>query len=279
MNTVIKNPVLGAIAGDMIGAPYEFLRYGVKVAPDFPLWSKESRFTDDTVMTLAIAQWLLDRPLNSNHLIECMQELGRKYPNAGYGGHFRTWLKEKHPIPYNSWGNGSAMRVAPVGCAFHNPETVKVVAEMSAAVSHNHPEGIKGAQAIASLIRFYLREGGKRLKNPLWIKEVLKTIAPDYNLDRTPQEIKDAGYTFKVSCQESVPEAICCFINSDSYEQTIREAILLRGDTDTQAAMAGSIAAACWGIPKDIADEVLNRLPIDLLNILDKFSKQYNLDL
>lgn len=278
MNTIVKNPVLGAIVGDMIGAPYEFLKYGVKVAPDFPLWSKESHFTDDTVMTLAVAQWLLDRPLNSNHLIECMQELGRRYPNAGYGGHFRTWLREDHPVPYNSWGNGSAMRVSPVGCAFHNPETVKVVAEMSAAVSHNHPEGIKGAQAIAKLIMFYLREGNKNYKNSFWVKSVIKDIAPDYNLDRTPQEIRDAGYTFKVSCQKSIPEAICCFLNSDSYEQTIREAILLRGDTDTQAAMAGSVAAACWGIPKDIADSALDRLPKTLLDILEKFSKQYSLD-
>lgn len=278
-NKEIKNPILGAIAGDMIGSPYEFLEHRVKVASDFPLWSKWSRFTDDTVMTLAVAQWLIDRPLNSNHLIECMQELGQKYYDAGYGGHFRTWLQEDHPLPYNSWGNGSAMRVSPVACAFNNQEAVEIVAEMSAAVSHNHPEGIKGAKAVADLIL-----NGLNGRYPASFDDrerLIRYVAYkfQYDISKTPQEIRDNGYTFKVSCQKSVPEAICCFINSDSYEQTVREAVLLRGDTDTQAAIAGSIAAAHWGIPRDIADEALERLPKDLYNILEKFSKKYNLEL
>lgn len=278
MAVLIKNPVLGAIAGDMIGVPYEFLRKGVHIENNFPLWTDDSQFSDDTAMTLAVAQWLLERPLNTNNLIRIMQEIGDKYPNIGYGRNFSRWLREEHPQPYGSYGNGSAMRVSPVACAFKHTETINIVAEMSASVSHNHPEGIKGAQVVADLILHHLRYGDK-YKSSYWDKEIIKSIAPDYNIERSPQEIKDFGYKFEVSCQKSVPEAICCFLHSNSYEETIREAILLRGDTDTQACIAGSLAAACWGIPRDIADEALDRLPSYLLHILENFSAMYNLPL
>lgn len=265
---MIKNPVLGAIAGDMIGVPYEFLRHGVTVSPEFPLWSDNSTFSDDSVMTLAIAKWLLeDDSYSIQNLIDCMITLGRKYRNRGYGGNFGAWLDSKYPQPYNSWGNGSAMRVSPCACVLDSLNGTLALAKKSASVSHNHPEGIKGAQCVAEYIWYALRE-----ERPI-------IAGYDYNLNRTPQQIRDSGYTFKVSCQESVPEAICCFLNSNSYEQTIREAVLLRGDTDTQAAIAGSIAAAYWGIPEEIAEEAKSRLPQDLYVILSKFSKKYNLPL
>lgn len=265
---MIKNPVLGAIAGDMIGVPYEFLRHGVTVTPDFPLWMNDSTFSDDTVMTLAVAKWLTESDSFSvQDLIDCMVTLGRKYRNRGYGGNFGAWLDSKYPQPYNSWGNGSAMRVSPCACALDSLSGTLALAEKSASVSHNHPEGIKGAQCVAEYIWYALREE----------RPIIRGY--DYNLDRTPQQIRDSGYTFKVSCQESVPEAICCFLNSNSYEQTIREAVLLRGDTDTQACIAGSIAAAYWGVPEDIAEECKERLSQDLYVILSKFSKKYNLPL
>lgn len=273
MDKLIKNPVLGAICGDMIGVPYEFLRRGVTIPRDFPLWNNNSTFSDDTVMTLAVAKWLLDRPLISSDLINCMQVLGRKYRDRGYGGNFRQWLDSNNPQPYGSWGNGSAMRVAPVGCAFYTEETTLAIAAISAGVSHNHLEGIKGAQFIAGSIWAILH------KKYLDSDYTEGTAFYDYDLTRTPQEIRDSGYKFEVSCQKSVPEAVCCFLCSNSYEETIREAILLRGDTDTQAAIAGSLAAAYWGIPKEIADEGLDRLPSDLLHILESFSKMYNLEL
>lgn len=272
---MIRNPILGTIAGDMIGVPYEFLRHGVNVSPDFSLWGDRSTFSDDSVMTLAVAKWLVeDDGFSIQHLIDCMVTLGRKYRDRGYGGNFRAWLDSKYPQPYNSWGNGSAMRVSPCACVLDTIPGTFGLAEKSASVSHNHPEGIKGAKAIAFLVWAALNN---------WNKSAMKVAFRDYikgyNLDRTPQQIMDSGYTFKVSCQESVPEAICCFLNSDSYEETVRKAILLRGDTDTQAAMAGGIAAAYWGIPEEIAEEAKNRLPQDLYVILSKFSKKYNLPL
>ena len=271
MNNLIKNPVLGAICGDMIGVPYEFLRRGVHIEKDFPLWSDDSHFSDDTAMTLAVAKWLLTEELeylDSKDLVICMQEIGNKYPNVGYGGTFSQWLKQEDPQPYGSWGNGSAMRVSPVGCVSNSLNETLKIAEMSASVSHNHLEGIKGAKCIAEAIWYALRE-----------EKLIISSAYNYDISRTPQEIRDSGYKFEVSCQKSVPEAICCYAHSHSYEETIRNAILLRGDTDTQACIAGSLAAAYFGIPRDIADEGLDRLPRTLLYILENFSEMYNLPL
>lgn len=259
-----KNPVLGAIAGDMIGVPYEwYCKQGLQIPEDFKLWTKDSHFSDDTVMTIAVAEWLL----NKGNLTKIMQKWGRIYRNAGYGYLFGKWIDSDNPQPYGSFGNGSAMRVSPVGCAFDSLQSTLIVAEESASVSHNHPEGVKGAQCVAEAIWYALRDE--------------KFISSTYNYDisRTPEEIIKSGYKFDSTCQESVPEAICCFLNSHSYEETIRNAIMLRGDADTQAAIAGSIAAAYWGIPRDIADEALDRLPSDLLHILENFSKMYNLAL
>lgn len=267
----IKNPVLGAIIGDIVGVPYEwYCKHNLQIPENFKLFTDESHFSDDTVMTIAVAEWLLDPPYIQNKLIKLMQKWGRKYRRAGYGHLFGKWLDSDNPQPYGSFGNGSAMRVSPVGCAFQTIETTLAIAERSASVSHNHPEGIKGAQVIARMI-FQIRneQGGVGLED-------------DYGRDfwdKTPEEIIESGYKFDSTCQGSVPQAICCYANSTSYEETIRNAISLRGDADTQAAIAGSLAAAYWGIPRDIADEGLERLPNDIYSILEEFSKTYNLEL
>ena len=283
MSNLIKNPILGAICGDMIGVPYEwYCRKGLQVNKDFRLWTDDSKFSDDSVMTIAVAEWLLDRPLNTNNLVKIMQKWGKRYPAAGYGGMFRKWLWEENPQPYNSFGNGSAMRVSPVGCAFKTEETTLTIAKESASVSHNHPEGIKGAKTIAWSIWYFLNEvANVNEQNTLELfKQTFKEkfCYFDYNINRTPEEIKKSGYRFDSTCQGSIPEAICCFLNSNSYEETVRNAVWLRGDADTQAAIAGSIAAAYWGIPDDIAYECLDRLPDDMYDILEKFSEMYILN-
>ena len=274
-----KNPVLGAIAGDMIGVPYEFRKN--RADEGFPLWSKQSKFSDDSVMTIAVAEWLLTPPYNTCNLVKIMQKWGRKYPRAGYGHLFRKWIDLYNPQPYNSYGNGSAMRVSPVGCAFKTEETTLIIAEESASVSHNHPEGIKGARTIAWSIWYFLNDIADETNSlELYSQAFKKKFCHfDYNLNRTPEQIIKSGYRFDSTCQGSVPEAICCFLCSNSYEETIRNAVMLRGDADTQAAIAGSIAAAHWGVPKDIRDECLNRLPDDMYDILTEFSEKFDLDI
>ena len=270
-----KNPVLGAIAGDMIGVPYEWhCKQGLQIPEDFELWTKDSHFSDDTVMTIAVAEWLLYPPYNTYNLVSIMQKWGRKYRRAGYGHLFGQWIDSDDPQPYGSFGNGSAMRVSPVGCAFQTYEITRAIAEESASVSHNHPEGIKGAQCIAEMIagiRFTLDSS------------VALTIAEYYYgekcWEKTPKQIIDSGYKFNSTCQGSVPESICCFAHAHSYEETVRNAVYINGDCDTQAAIAGSIAAAYWGVPQDIRDECLDRLPDDMYDILEKFSEKYNLEL
>lgn len=266
---LIKNPVLGAICGDIIGSIYEwYCHRHLSIDKNFKLFTDDSRFTDDTVMTLAVANWLL-----GNDLIESMKELGHLYPDAGYGGMFRKWLRERNPQPYNSFGNGSAMRVSPVGCISKDRQIVLQKAEESAVVSHNHPEGIKGAKIIADIIWFIKNNPNCNLN------EIRVFCEPyDYNLNRTPWDIKKSHYKFDSTCQGSVPEAICCFLDSKSYEETVRNAVWLRGDADTQAAIAGSLAAAYWGVPSNIAYEALERLSDKLYDIYQDFSDKYNLD-
>lgn len=276
MEELIKNPVLGAICGDMIGVPYEFRRN--KAEKDFSLWTNYSKFSDDTVMTIAVAEWLLTPPYSTDALVKIMQKWGRKYRNAGYGHLFGKWIDSDNPQPYNSFGNGSAMRVSPVGCAFKTEETTLIMAAQSASVSHNHPEGIKGAKTVAWLIHD-IKTRGPVDKEFISQDFKKKFCHFDYNINRTPEEIIKSGYKFDSTCQGSIPEAICCFLNSNSYEETVRNAIYINGDCDTQAAIAGSIAAAYWGIPKDIAEEGLDRLPDNMYDILEKFSEKYNLEL
>lgn len=254
--------MLGALAGDIIGSVYEF--YGTK-STEFDLFSDASRFTDDSVMTLAVAKWLLEDEAHTLHyLIYCMQELGNEHPYAGYGGMFRGWLSEDNPQPYNSWGNGAGMRVSPVGLYAKTLDEALALAALTASVTHNHPEGVKGAQAIATSV-FLAKEG----KSKQEIKDyVEKTF--DYNLHRTIAEIRPR-YGFDVSCQGSVPEAIIAFLEGNSFEEVIRLAISLGGDSDTIGAMAGAIAACVYPIPDEIAERCDKLLTEDLREIKENY--------
>ncbi len=256
--------MLGAIAGDIIGSVFE--RYPTK-STDFPLFSRHSTFTDDTVLTVAVAWSILEKTDYTTSL----KMFGQKYPHAGYGGFFYRWMLSADSEPYNSWGNGSAMRVSPVGFAFSSIEEVLNQAEKSAAVTHNHPEGIKGAQAIALAI--YLARTGESRKT---IKNEISGRF-GYDLNRTVDDIRET-YHFDVSCQGSVPEAIISFLESENFEDAIRKAISLGGDSDTLACMAGGIAHAYHKeMPPDIAADVRERLPEEFSSIIDKFNETYGL--
>jgi len=249
--------MLGAVLGDIIGSPYEFDSNNVK-STVFPLFSEYSRFTDDTVMTCAVAKALtetLGMPDTAvqSHLIQCMLLLGRKYPNAGYGGKFCQWLSEDNPKPYNSWGNGSAMRVAAVGRLFSTMGETMHMAELTASVSHNHPEGIRGAQATAAAM-FLARAGAPKQEIARYITEQF-----GYDLRRSLDEIRP-DYTMDVSCQGSVPIALRAFIEGKDYESTVRLAVSVGGDSDTIACIAGAIAECRYGIPDSILLEGLKRL-------------------
>lgn len=254
--------MIGAIAGDIIGSVYE--ANPIKTTY-FPLFNRYSRFTDDTVLTIATAYALM----KNLDYATAYRQFGRAYPKAGYGGTFIHWLLADDAPPYNSWGNGSAMRVSPVGFAGDAMDAVLREAERSAAVTHNHPEGIKGAQASALAV-FMGRKGKAK-------EEIRRVISEKfgYNLNRTIEEIRP-GYYFDVSCQGSVPEAIIAFLQSDDVESAIRLAVSLGGDSDTLACIAGAIAHAYYKkIPLEVEKEVKSRLPRQLLNVLDEFSKKY----
>ena len=254
--------LLGAIAGDIIGSVYEFLPCKKM---EFPLFSKSSSYTDDTVMTIANAEWLL----GGHDLVRIMQDYGSRYPDAGYGGRFYSWLFTREPKPYNSWGNGSAMRVSPVGWVSDSLEETLKIAKQSAEVTHNHPEGIKGAQAVAACI--YL---ARKKKTKLEIKEYVESTF-GYNLSRTCDEIR-LSYRFDESCQGTVPESIIAFLESTDFENAIRLAVSLGGDADTMGAITGSIAEAYYdGVPQDICREVLRRLPYDFVKIILSFTKRF----
>ncbi len=254
--------MLGAIAGDVIGSVYE----GRPIkSEDFPLFAADAVFTDDTVLTAATA-WAI---LRGEPYDRAYQTFGRKYPRAGYGGTFIGWIHSDDPRPYNSWGNGSAMRVSPVGFAFDDEEAVLAEARRSAEVTHNHPEGVKGAQATALAV-FRARDG--------WdMPEIRSDIARrfGYDLNRSIADIRP-GYRFDVSCQGSVPEALIAFLDSWSYEETVRKAVSLGGDSDTQACIAGGVAQAFYGgVPEAIAEETRKRLPEEFLDILAEFQERF----
>lgn len=264
--------MLGAVFGDIIGSAYEWNNVKEK---DFPLERPGTRYTDDSVMTLAVAKWLLEDPSHSeSHLIKCMQKLGRGHIRAGYGGRFKEWLLSKDPQPYNSWGNGSAMRVSPVALYTNTIQEALELARITAIVTHNHPEGVKGALAVAESV-FICREA-KDIDTAK--DEIRRTISQKYgyNLDRTLDEIRP-DYKFDVSCQGSVPEAIIAFLESTSLEDCARNAVSIGGDSDTIAAIACSIYAA-----KKCADgdRLLKRfehyLPNDLRRIMDEFERRIN---
>lgn len=257
------NPILGAIAGDIIGSVFE--NHNIQTTK-FSLFCDRSRFTDDTVMTVAVASKLTEP---DGSYIKKMQDFGRRYPKAGYGGGFKNWLFSENPQPYGSYGNGSAMRVSPVGYAFEKIEDVWMEAEKSAEITHNHPEGIKGAVAVASAV-FLARTGCSKQE----IKDYIEGKF-NYNLNLTIDEIRPS-YHFDVSCQGSVPEAIISFLESHDFESAIRNAISIGGDSDTIAAIAGSIAEAFYKeIPESIKVEVLKRLPDEFLTVLMDFTNRY----
>lgn len=254
--------MLGALAGDIIGSPYEF--YNTK-SMDFELFTEWTKFTDDSVMTLAVAKWLIeDAEHSARHLIRCMQELGRRYPRAGYGGNFDWWLRQENPQPYNSWGNGAGMRVSPVGLYAKTLDESLSLAALTASVSHNHPEGVKGAQAIATSV-FLAKQGKSKAEIKTYVENTF-----GYDLNRTIAEIRPR-YGFDVSCQGSVPEAIIAFLEGKSFEEVIRLAISLGGDSDTIGAMAGAIAACVYPIPEEIAERCNSILTEDLREIKDRF--------
>lgn len=262
LNIPEKGFLLGAVAGDIIGSVYE--RYSVKQT-DFPLFSEASRFTDDTVMTVAVAGWLL----GTDELIPSLQNYVRLYPKAGYGGMFRQWALSANPLPYHSFGNGSAMRVSPVGWAFDTLEETLRHAAKSAAVTHDHPQGIKGAQAVAACI-FLARKGESKANIRTYIEQTFY-----YDLHRTCDEIRP-DYRFDVTCQGSVPESIIAFLESTDFESAVRLAVSLGGDADTMGAIAGSIAEAFYGgVPKNIRQECIRRMPADLRSVLHRFSERF----
>lgn len=258
----------GAILGDIIGSPYEFDR-GNKTK-DFPLFSEFSEFTDDTVMTVAVAEAFLDMDfaedddVTRDRLVYYLRDWGRKYPNAGYGIRFQSWLRECCPKPYNSWGNGSAMRVSPIAWLFDDLDMVQRMARLSAAVTHNHPEGIKGADATASAI-FLARTGSTKAEIKAYIEENY-----GYDLSRTCDEIRP-GYHHVESCQETVPEAITAFLEGNSFEDVIRTAVSLGGDCDTLTCIAGSIAEGFYGVPEELKVQCRERLDGNLLSVLQRF--------
>ena len=260
--------MLGAIIGDIVGSRFE--RHNHK-SKDFELFTDQCRFTDDTAMTVAIAKALLecngDYTDLSNHAIRCMQEIGQKYPDAGYGRIFYQWLYKKVPGPYWSYGNGSAMRVSPVAYVAKSAKECIKLSDAVTRVSHNHPEGMKGAEAIASMIF------GARSALPM---SLLRDVAQTryYILDFTIDKIRPK-YRFDASCQGSVPQAIEAFLESESFEDAIRIAVSLGGDSDTIAAMTGSIAGAYYGVPNELRKRALTYLPQDFLDILEEFEATY----
>lgn len=282
--------MLGAIAGDIVGSVYEWNNIKTK---DFPLFGKDNSFTDDTVMTIAVADALM-KGGSADDFIDSMKKFGRMYPDAGYGARFGSWLFSDEREPYHSWGNGSAMRVSPCGwvmdCGFCArtgmwPSGGRNLAKLSAEVTHNHTEGIKGALAVADAIfmcRFYVGSYGDDMGNPISARFTLEEYKSrikehieneyGYDLNRTLDEIRPI-YQFNESCQETVPEAIIAFLESTDFENAIRSAISLGGDSDTLAAITGSIAEAAYGIPQDIADKALSYLTPPLREVYDRWCK------
>ncbi len=257
--------MIGAIAGDMIGSVYEAHPIKTKA---FPLFHPRCRFTDDSVLTVAVAQAIL----TDGDYHQWIREIGRRHPNAGYGGSFIGWLHSSDPRPYNSWGNGAAMRVGPVGWAFDTTDDVLREAARTAEITHNHPEGIKGAQA-ASLAVFLARTTRDK---GLMKKEIAGRFG--YDLDRTVDGIRPF-YGFDVSCQGTVPEAIIAFLDAGDYEDAVRNAVSLGGDSDTLACITGAMAEAYYGpVPRPIREQVEANLTEDLWRITERFCRRYGPD-
>lgn len=260
--------MLGAIVGDIVGSVYEF--NSIKTT-DFPFWSPMATFTDDTVMTIACADALMQTAGQSpknvrSAVIERMQYWGNKYLNAGYGSRFEAWLKESDPQPYHSWGNGSAMRVSAAGWLYPTIQKTTDHARYTAEVTHDHPEGIKGAESLAAAV-FMLRNGKSKTEVKNYIRGVY-----GYDFLFTLDDIRP-HYGFDVSCRGSVPQAFVSFFESNDFESCIRNAVSLGGDSDTLAAMAGSLAEAHYGVPEEIGIKALSYLDEEMKEVYHKFTE------
>ena len=258
--------MFGAIAGDILGSVHEFNPVKTK---DFELFGPDCSFTDDTVMTVAVAE----AAMHHGSYVDALQAWGRKYPFAGYGSWFGKWIFSETPEPYNSFGNGSAMRVSSIGWLYDEEKRILEEASKSAQITHNHPEGIKGAQAIALGI-FLARNGATKPQ----IKEKLESTF-GYGLSRTLDQIRP-GYFFDVTCPGSVPQAIIAFLESSDFEDAIRNAISLGGDADTQACISGALAEAHYlGVPKDIQEFAMKRITPEMLEVLNDFQERVRVTL
>lgn len=260
--------MLGAIIGDIVGSRFEFNNYRHK---DFDFFTDQCVLTDDSIMTLAVAKAIFmsqpDYRNLSKNAVECMQTIGRCYPGYGYGDRFYRWIFVENPKPYNSYGNGSAMRVSAAGFAAHSLDEAKLLSKLVTEVTHNHPEGMKGAEATA--VAVYLAKTGKD------IQEIRDYINQHYyTMDFTLDEIRDT-YRFNESCQGTVPQALQAFLESTDFEDAIRNAISIGGDSDTVAAICGGVAQAYYGIPTDIRKQALSFLDTKLLGILTAFEEKF----
>ncbi|MCX7828782.1 MAG: ADP-ribosylglycohydrolase family protein [Thermanaerothrix sp.] len=259
--------MLGAVIGDIAGSRFERTPHKGK---DFALFDPRCRFTDDTVMTMAVAKAILlsagNHSLVADNTVKCMRHLGRLYPNRGYGSMFARWLNSPDPAPYGSSGNGAAMRVSPCGLAAKSLEEAKTLAFEATRVTHNHPQALKAAEAVASTV--FLARQGASMEDLLW------HVKDYYPMDFTLDQIRDS-YSFSSSCDDTVPQALKAFLESHGFEDAVRNAISLGGDTDTLAAVAGSVAEAFYGVPKTLRDSAIGFLDGPLVEILLEFEAQY----
>ena len=260
--------MLGAIIGDIVGSRFEWNNHRDK---DFELFTNGCFPTDDSIMSLAIARAIIvskpDFSDLSDNAVKCMQSIGRNYPDCGYGGRFYGWMFSDDPRPYNSYGNGSAMRVSAAGFVARSLEEAKLLSKLVTEVTHNHPEGIKGAEATA--VAIYMAKTGSGIFE---IKDYIKENY--YPMNFTLDEIRDT-YRFNETCQDTVPQALQAFFESSGFEDAIRNAISIGGDSDTLAAICGSVAEAYYGIPDDIRKQALTFLDKDLLKLLTLFESKY----
>lgn len=260
--------MLGAIIGDIAGSCFEFENYKGK---DFELFHKDCCYTDDTVMTLAVCRAILDCAGDYTDLskaaIRAMQKIGRKHPNCGFGEHFGFWIQSKDPQPYDSYGNGAAMRVSACGYAAKSIEEVKNLSYKVTCVSHSHKEGLKGAEATAVCV--FLARTGKSIEE---IKNYVKEnyYAIDFTLDQIRRD-----YYFEISCQQTVPQALEAFFESTSFEDAVRNAISIGGDSDTIGAITGAVAGAFYGVPEELQNKALAFLDNDLKKILKDFEAHF----
>ncbi len=256
--------MIGAIIGDIVGSRFEWHNYRAK---DFELFTDECFATDDSIMTLAIGKALMNSKPDWSDLgkqaVRCMQEIGRPYPHCGYGGRFWNWMYSNHPQPYNSFGNGAAMRVSACGFMAKSLEEAKALSKAVTEVTHNHPEGIKGAEA--TVVAIYMARSGSNLEQ---IREVIDREY--YPMDFTLDEIRNT-YQFNETCQDTVPQALMAFFESTSFEDAIRNAISVGGDSDTLAAITGGVAEAYYGVPEEMRSIAKSYLDDRLLIILNQY--------